>query len=67
MQSGQVYHIDSILASLAVLLLECPQAPLVLLGYDKTAGTTSDDIVEVVHDNHISVLPQLAQPVQQHW
>ena len=64
MQSDQVYHISSkLLASLAVLSLECTRAPLVLLGHDKTAGATSDDIADVAHGNHSAVLPQLIQPV----
>ena len=68
MQSDQVYHIGSkLLASLAVLSLECSQAPLVLLGHDETAGATSDDIADAAHGNHIAVLSQLAQPAQQHW
>ena len=67
MQSDQVYHIGSkLLASLAVLSLECSRAPLVLLGHDKTAGATSDDIADAANGNHTAVLPQLVQPVQQH-
>ena len=65
MQNDQVYHISSkLLASLAVLSLECSRAPLVLLGHDRTAGATSDDIADAAHENHISVLLQLARLVQ---